>query len=412
MTNPLRPRHRRNATVTVLAAGLIMAGCGSSAKSTSTATTAPTAAATTAAAAATTTAATSAAGTTTAGTVAAATTAAASTDIKAQVDSLLAGKLEFPQAPGPVTPGTHKAAVVTAGLASPGPVAVANAIKEAFGVIGWTAPDAYDGKFSPTEQSALIQKAVQDKVDVIFLVAITPSAVASAVSAAQTAKIPLICVLCGPTLPAGVIGVEADPVLSGDAAAFYAVANSGPTATIVVYQNTQFASSTAQSAEAAKKVKELCPGCTVETPSLLLADASKPNAPLLTSLLNDHKAGKLDFVIMPFDTPSGALSTTASQLGRSDFGIIGYGALPPFVNMVGAGTPVNAKASVTISTPYFGWVAVDEAIRVLAGQPTWAADKMPSGLITKDNFSTYPAGAPYVAPQFDYKAQLTKLWGK
>lgn len=329
-----------------------------------------------------------------------------------QVDALLAKDLDFPGPDTPVDPGTHTAAVVTAGLASSGPAKVASELVRAFDAIGWTAGDAGDGKFTPTEQATLIQKAVEDQVDVIFLVAITPDAVAAGISAAQDADIPIICILCGPNVPEGVTSVEADAQAAGEGQAEYAVANSDPDATIIVYQNTEFASSTVQSAAAAAKAKELCPGCNVETPSLLLADARTAGAPIWTSLLGDKADGDLDWVILPFDSPSAALAQTAQQLGRSDFGIIGYGALSPYVDMVGAGDPPTAKASLTIATPYYAWAAVDQAARVLAGQPTWDSSAMPIGLITKDNFSTYEAGLPYVYPKFDYETEFPKLWGK
>ena len=338
--------------------------------------------------------------------------ASTSAGLEAEVQALLDKNLDFPGPTDPVDPGTHDVAVVTAGLASSGPARVAEELVKAFAAAGWTAPDAYDGKFTPTEQDALIQKAVQDEADVIFLVAITPNAVASGVAAAQTANIPIICILCGPEVPEGTVSVEADAVAAGEGQAKYAVLNSEPDATIFVYQNTEFASSTVQSASAAAKVKELCPGCTVETPSLLLADARTAGAPIWTSLLGDRAEGELDWVILPFDSPSAALAQTAQQLGRSDFGIIGFGALSPFVDMVGAGEPVTARASLAIATPYYAWAAVDQAARVLAGQETWDSAAMPIGLITTENFASYEPGQPYVYPSFDYETEFPELWGK
>jgi ABC-type sugar transport system substrate-binding protein len=329
-----------------------------------------------------------------------------------QVAALLAGDLDFPRPEEPVDPGTHDVAVVAAGLASSGPATVASELALALDAIGWTAPDAYDGKFTPTEQAALIQKAVEDEADVIFLVAITPDAVAAGVSSAQEAGIPIMCILCGPDLPEGMIGIEADAEASGRGQAEFAVLNSDPDATIVVYQNTEFASSTVQSASAAARVQELCPDCTVETPSLLLAEAREAGAPIWTSLLGEYPEGELDYVILPFDSPSGALAQTASQLGRTDFGIVGFGALSPYVDMIGVGEPPTAKASLAMSTPYFAWAAVDQAARTLAGEENWVSDAMPVGLITMENFDSFPAGLPYIYPEFDYETEFPVLWGK
>lgn len=329
------------------------------------------------------------------------------------VADLLSSKLTFPQPKETLQRGTHNVAIISAGQSSPGPATVSAAIDEAVQTsMAWDTPPIYDGKFSPIEQASLISKAVANRVDVIFLVAITPSTVTAAVAEAVKAKIPVMCVLCGPDLPAGVTGIQADPVAAGNAQAAYVTAMTNGKGRIVLYKNKEYGFTEQQMNQAEKRLKEICPGCKVDVRSLLLAEARVPNAPIFTALLNDYPSGSLDYVIMPFDSPSGALANTASQLGRSDFGIVGYGALSPFVDMIGLGQPVVAKASVTISSPYYGWVAVDLAGRILSGKATYKADAMPVALITKDNFKRYPAGFPYVGPPFDYKQFFSALWKK
>ena len=220
----------------------------------------------------------------------------------------------------------------------------------------------------------------------------------------------MLCILCGPNLPDGVTSIQADPIAAGDAQAAYVTAKTNGKGTIVLYKNSEFAFSQQQMNEVEKRLTQICPGCKVESRSLLLAEGRIPNAPIFTALLSTYPTGKLDYVILPFDSPAASLSNTASQLGRTDFGVVGYGALSPFVDMVGLGQPDVAKASVTISTPYYGWAAVDLAARILAGKPTWKADAMPVAMITKDNFKSYPAGFPYVGPPFDYKTYFTTIW--
>ncbi len=333
--------------------------------------------------------------------------------VTAELDALIAGDVEFPRPEDPVDPGSHEIAVVASGLGSPGPARVATAVEEALEVIGWTAPPTYDGKFQPTEQAALISQAVADEADALILISITPSAVAAAVGEAQAAGIPIVCVLCGPDpITDGIINVQADAVKAGWAQAAYATVHSGGEGTIVVYHNEEFQFSAQQGVATVERLAEICPDCTVEERDILLLESREPNAPIWTALLQDFPEGELDFVLSPFDSPAGALANTASQLGRTDFGIVGYGALAPFVDMVGTGVPEVARASVTISTPYFGWSAVDQAARVLAGVPTWESDAMPVGLITMDNFADYPAGEPYLSPDFDYPAHFAEMWGK
>jgi ABC-type sugar transport system substrate-binding protein len=329
-----------------------------------------------------------------------------------QVKDLLAGNVDFPAPTEPVDPGTHHIAIITAGLASPGPSILAQNAADAVKVIGWTADPAGDGKFTPTTQAQLIQQAVIDKVDGIILIAITPAAVDAAVKAAAGANIPIVCALCGPGLPDGMVGVGNDPIAAGDAQAAYAASVAKPGDTVIVYQNTEFIQSKQQMAEAATKVKELCPDCKVESPSLLLAESATPNAPIFTSLLNAYPAGKVSSVLLPFDTPASVLANAAQAMGRTDFNVVGLGALAPFIGMVGAGQPVVAKADVLLSTPLYGWASVDELARILAGADTWAADEMPVGLVDKSTYGSYDPKNPFVLPKDDWKAAYTKLWGK
>lgn len=412
----MKHHHRRMSRLAFSAAvvgSLVLVACGSddngsSATTAVTTTTAASGASTTAAA--TTTAASGGESTTTSGS----TPSAGGDDLDAQLAALMKTKSDLPMPSDPVTPGTHEIAIITAGMASTGPATVASNAQDALKVIGWTADQPGDGKFTPTEQAALIEKAVQDKVEGIILVAITPAAVSASIESAQKANIPMVCVLCGPELPAGMVGVEYKPELAGDAQATYVAANlqDQDSATVIVYQNGEFLASTAQAKEAAARMAELCPNCKVETPSLLLAEAREPNAPIFTSLLNDHPSGKLDYVVMPFDTPAGALANTGSQIGRTDFGIVGYGGLSPFIDMVFAGDPPMARADVTISTPFYAWAAVDQLARLLTGADTWETDSMPVGLATKENAGDFEAGLPYLMPDFDYQAEFAKLWGK
>ncbi len=334
-------------------------------------------------------------------------------DIAAKVEELLNPTPDFPMPTEAFTPGTHHVAVISLGLTSPGLLAQAQAAQDAVRALGWTAPETYDGQFNVTTQGTLIQKAVQDKVEGIVLVGIDPTTVTAAVQMAEAANIPVTCIVCGLNPPAHIPAAAYSAVLAGEAQAYYTASLAEPGATIVVYQNSQFPNSTLLAQTSAAKMKELCPSCTVDTPSLVLADASQPNAPIFTSLLRQYPAGKLDYVIMPFDTPAAALANTAQNLGRTDFGIVGLGGFGPFVSMVSTGAPVTALADVTIAAPFFGWAAVDQLARKIAGVPAWQSDQLPVGIITKENFSQFPSDAngTFLSPP-GFQAKFKELWGK
>jgi ABC-type sugar transport system substrate-binding protein len=333
------------------------------------------------------------------------------TDAAAEVEKLLAGDVEFTMPTEAVDPGDHRVAVIASGLASPGPSTLATNAMNAIEALGWQADAPGDGKFTPTTQASLIEKAVLDGVDGIILIAITPNAVAAAINAAEDADIPVVCALCGPGAPEGIISVGNDHPAAGRAQAAYAASTAEPGDVFVVYQNSEFEASKQQMQETASYLEELCPECTVETPSLLLAEAVVPNAPIFTSLLNEYQPGEVKAVILPFDSPAATLANSAAQLGRTDFDIIGFGSLAPFIDMVGAGQPPTARADVTISTPFYGWAAVDQLARALAGLEAWESDDLPVGLVDQTTFGDFEPGQFFILPDFDYEAEFQTLWG-
>jgi ribose transport system substrate-binding protein len=333
-------------------------------------------------------------------------------DAQDMVDALLAGDVEYNLPTESVDPGEHHIAIIASGLASPGPTVLSQNAQDAVEAIGWTADPTTDGKFTPTTQAQLIQQAVLDKVDGIILVSITPAAVDAAVQAAADAGIPVVCALCGPGLPDGMVGVGNDPDAAGEAQAAYAASVAKPGDTVVVYQNSEFKQSEEQMSHAADTVEQLCPDCKVERPDLTLAESATPNAPIFTSLLQQYGEGDLSSVLVPFDTPASVLANSAQALGRTDFNVVGLGALSPFVDMVGAGQPVVAKADVLLSTPLYGWASVDELARMLSGADTWDAESMPVGLVDQSTYGDYEKGNLFILPKDDWKGTFTGLWGK
>lgn len=330
----------------------------------------------------------------------------------AEVEQLASGKLDFPKPDVPVDPGTHNVAIIAGGLASEGPAGVVKATQAAIKKIGWTTGEPGDGKFSPTTQASLIEKAVLDGVDGLVLVLIDPESVASALKAAANAKIPIVCALCAPELPNGIVSISYNAEASGKAQAAYAASVADDKSTIVVYQNSEFAYTTIQAKAAAAHAKELCPGCTVETPSLLLAESNMANAPVFTQLLSKYPQGKLASVVMPFDTPAGVLSNSATKLGRSDISVIGVGGLAPFIDMVGTNTPPVAAADIVYAIPFYGWALVDQLARLFAGEPNWDSSSLPVAIVNKDNYGDYEPGNVFAAPTWDYEAEFATLWGK
>lgn len=325
------------------------------------------------------------------------------------------GSLTFPGPTTSVKPGTHKVAIIAAGLSGQGAKTVVPFVQDAVKAIGWTTPAPFDGQFQPTVQSGLIQQAVHDNYQGIFLVAITPSSVATAVKVANAAKIPVVCVNCGPdpnpSAAPDVIHSDPSSTGSGNAQAAEAIAVTGGKGKIAVFSDAEFGQTVVQVESATAYLKRHCPGCSVTTVKMTVKDAVAPGVPLFTAFLSSHPAGSVDVVIAPYDTAAAPFATAAQQAGRSDIKFISFGGLLPFYQQIAAGSPAGAIATVAAPIPYESWAAVDLMARKLAGQPLWDASNLPVEMITHANASEFDKSIPSAEPAGDFKAMFKKYWG-
>ncbi len=316
----------------------------------------------------------------------------------------------------PVKPGSHKVAVIAVGLATPGASDTATLVQAAIKDAGWTAPPTYDGKFLPTTASGDIETAINAGDQAIILVSVTPSTVASALQLAHSKKIPVVCILCGPPSTfkqfPGVVGVEPSPENVGTAQADYVVAKSGASAKIWVYEDAEFPFTLVQNQTALATIKKLCPGCQTHVVQMKAGDEQQPGIPVLAGVLSANPKGSIDDIIAPYDNAAAQFSTFLQQKARTEINVIGYAALPVFFTQIQAGSPPSAQATVSIPLPYMAYAAVDEAARMLAGQPTWEANTLGVSLVTRENYTQYDASAPWVAPGFDVASYFKKLWGR
>lgn len=316
----------------------------------------------------------------------------------------------------PVTPGTHKVAVIAVGLGTPGASDTAVQVQKAIKDIGWSAPPTYDGKFQPSVASGYIQTAVTNGAQGIVLVSVTPATVASSLQLAQQKKVPVVCILCGPPdtfkqFP-GVIGIEPSPQKVGIAQAEYVIAKSSGNAKVWVYEDDEFPFTQSQTTAAISTLQNGCPGCQVHTVQMKAGDEQKPGIPVLAGVLASNPKGSIDYIIAPYDNAAAQFSTFLQQKGRTEIKVIGYAALPVFFDQIKAGSPPSAAATVSIPLPYMGYAAIDELAREFANKPTWNANELSVSLVTTENQSQYDPKAPWVAPGFDVASYFKKLWGK
>ncbi len=289
---------------------------------------------------------------------------------------------------------------------------VAQAAKAA----GWTTPAPFDGQFSPTTQSGLIEQAVQNHYAGIFLVAITPSSVASAVNTAHAAHIPVVCVNCGPdpnpSAVKGVIHTDPSAIKAGIAQAQDAIALTNGKGTVAVFADAEFGETITQNKAAIGYLKAHCPGCKVVVQKMTVKDAIAPGVPLLTAFLSAHPKGMINVIIAPYDTAAAPFAQAAQQAGRTDVKFVSFGGLLPFYQQLLAGNPPNSIATTAAPIPYESWAAVDEMARHFAGKPLWDASNLPVELITHANAAKYDKAAPDAEPAGNFRAMFEKDWGK
>jgi ABC-type sugar transport system substrate-binding protein len=338
------------------------------------------------------------------------------TTAKAELTKILRTAVPMAKPTAPVSPGQHKVAVIAVGLGTPGASNTAVYVQDAIKEIGWTAPPTYDGKFLPTTASSDIETAVNAGDQAIILVSVTPSTVSSALQLAHSKKIPVVCILCGPPSTfsqfPGVIGVEPSPQSVGAAQAEYVIANSGAKAKVWVYEDAEFPFTLQQNQAALSVLKNQCPSCQVHTVQMKAGDEDEPGIPVLAGVVDAHPKGTINYIIAPYDNAAAQFSKYLQQQGRTEIGVIGYAALPVFFDLIAAGSPPGAQATVSIPLEYMGYAAVDEAARMLAGQATWDANGLAVSLVTRANYKKYSPSAPWVSPGFDVPSFFAKLWRK
>lgn len=310
----------------------------------------------------------------------------------------------------------EKVAVISVGQATVGASTTAIYVQQAIKAIGWTSPATFDGKFSATVASGLIEQAVNSGYKALDLIAITPSTVASAVNYAASKNIPIACILCGPHpsqgVNASIISIEPSPTALGSMQAAYPIVDSKGKATVLIYADNEFAFTAVQIATAVSYLKKNCPDCKVIEKQMTATQQLVPGIPILSSVLSQYPKGMINYLIAPYDSAAQPFVELLHQDGRDEIKVIGYSATPNYADLIGAGNPPGAAADIPIPLPYMAWSSVDLLARALVKQPLWDASEMPVGLLTKANFSQYPKGSQFLAPAGDFRTKFLGLWGK
>jgi ABC-type sugar transport system substrate-binding protein len=326
--------------------------------------------------------------------------------------------IQFPKPPQtPYDVGTGRASVIVCGTAGAGCLGMGRQTREALIAAGWKPTQLGDGKFTPAVQSGLILQAIQQKFDVIVLVSIDAASIKAAIDAANKAKIPISCVACvsEPEFQGKVYDSTTGGAADGEAIGNWIVADSNGKAKTIAYDDTAFPIIKARQDATKKVFDELCPECTWKISDFPTSDLTKPGPPTFTATLAANPKGSFEYMATPSDTFAIPMVKTADQQGRTEIKFTGFDGEGAFVQQIKAavGKPGGAKATAYSPFPYMAWSAVDQVLRIHAGEQPWDTTKMPITLVDDKNVDTFASVTGYWSPEdFDFRAMFKKLWGK
>jgi ribose transport system substrate-binding protein len=324
--------------------------------------------------------------------------------------------LEYPEPPQePYDPGTGKLGIVTCSTAGTGCLGMAKQTVKAAEAAGWEPSEIGDGKFTPSVQAGIIEKYVQEGYDGIVIDSIDLASVKAAVASAEKAGIPMACVMCTPDggfEPSGPVPLAStDGKETGEFIGNYVVANSEPGEDILQFRDKAFPVMIERGDAVKSTIEAMCEECNYEEQQIATEELTKPGPPYFTAALSAHPEGELGWAFAASDTYNIPAVTTAEQQGRK-VKFVGSDGEPVFLEDM-IKNPELAKATVWNPFNYAAWAAVDEVVRVAAGQETWEAYGLPVGYIDeKAEAEKALEAAPnyYSPPGFKYEAMFEKLW--
>jgi ribose transport system substrate-binding protein len=326
----------------------------------------------------------------------------------------LSGRVdEFPKPDEPFDPGKGRLFVISSGLSSEEELHVNQEVQKAGRAAGWEVSPICDGKFTPTAQSACMNRAVQEDYDAMVIGALDPNANKAAFDNAFKAGIPIACNMCFTPEwkdKEGFVDVSTSGQ-EANALANWVVADSKGEAKIKAFPDPTFPVVTERFKIIDNVVGELCPDCEIDTQEVQVADISKPGPPFWTATLAANPKGSFDYAMAPYDPMAFPMRKGAIQAGRTEIKLTGFDAMPAVVEAIASGDP---PTEVTSSIPYFyiAWSAVDQVLRMHKDVATWNSAEMPYALVTTDNATEFLKGDGYFnPPDFDYQAMFAEQWG-
>ncbi len=329
--------------------------------------------------------------------------------------SMVPNHWEGPTVPAKAPKGVKIAAITCYSILE-GCVIPAEGIATAAKDIGWK-ERTFDGGGTPTSQSAQILNAVSWGAKVIALIAITPSAVESALHAAKRAGAIIVSGSSGlnspnPTIapPKGdlwsAVDVSPNYPLLGKHVAEWVIANSHGKANIAVYGDKEFDSINAQQAGFVPEI-HTCRTCTISPVMYFTAtQISSALGPEVVGYLRSHPA--TDYIYAGYDPPAAAMVSAIQTAGLGQrVQIVSALGNAQNLHFVQQGQVETADAA--YDNTYMGFAMVDQSIRLLDHKPLVQpeGEGLPFQVLDKSNL---PKSLSSWRAPFNYEQKYLQLW--
>lgn len=321
---------------------------------------------------------------------------------------------------GPTTkakaPKGIKIAAITCYSILEGCVIPAEGIAKAAKAIGWKSR-TFDGGGSPTSQNTQILNAVSWGADVIALIAITPSAVQTGLTAAKKAGILIVSGSSGLSSPNTPIphakniiwpafDVSPDYKRLGENLAKWIIADSKGTANVGVYGDKEFDSINAQE----KGIVPALAACTTCTISPVMYFTASQIGSTLGSQITGYVRSnpKVNYLYVPYDPPAAGVVQALQTAGLGNQVKI-VSALGNAQNLSFIKNGQVQAADAAYDNIYMGFAIVDQSIRLLNGQKLIKpnGEGLPFQVLDASNLPTYKHS--WTAP-YDYESKFKALW--
>lgn len=301
-------------------------------------------------------------------------------------------------------------AYVAADLTNGGITAVATGVKQAATAMGWKVA-VLDGKASAQGRTDALNQAIAMKPAGIVLGGFDAAEQSATLTQAAAGKIPVVGWHAGaepgPDPADGLFtNITTNPLDVARIAANFAIADSDGTAGVAIFTDSQYEIAL-QKANAIKAEIQKCSRCTVlEYEDTPIADATSRMPPLTSSLLRKHGSNLTYLLAINGNYFAGA-RTALKEASKPPAG-------PPKAVAAGDGDDAEFRRirgvdyqAATVAEPLYlqGWQLVDELNRAIAGQPPSSFLAKP-GLVTKENV---PDGDVFDPPS-GYRDVYTKVW--